>query len=76
MSGFFNMELIAASIRMGTPLLFAALGVIFISSAGVINISIEGSMLIGTFLAVVIGYLSQSLFIGVIAAGIGGMLWL
>lgn len=68
------MELIAATIRIGTPLLFAALGVIFISSAGVINISIEGSMLIGTFLAVVIGYFSQSLFVGVIAAGIGGMI--
>lgn len=74
MTGFFNLELIAATIRMATPLLFAALGVIFISSSGVINISIEGSMLIGTFAAVVIGYLSQSLFIGVLAAGIGGML--
>ena len=71
---FFNLELIAATIRVATPLLFAALGIVLISSAGVINISIEGSMLIGTFLAVVIGFLSQSLYIGVLAAGVGGML--
>jgi ABC-type uncharacterized transport system permease subunit len=74
MNSFLDIGIVTASIRMGAPLLFAALGTVFISSAGVYNIAIEGSMLIGTFVAVVAGYLTHSVFFGFVAAGLGGML--
>ncbi len=74
MSEILNIELFSAAVRMGVPLLFAALGATFISSCGMINIAIEGSMLIGTFIAVVFGFISKSLAVGFISAGIGGML--
>ncbi|MBI9109128.1 MAG: ABC transporter permease [Spirochaetales bacterium] len=74
MSEILNIELVAAAIRMGVPLLFAALGATFVSSCGMMNIAIDGSMLVGTFVAVVAGFLSQSLAVGFIGAGIGGMM--
>jgi len=68
-----DLGLISAAIRIGAPLLFAALGTVFVSSAGMINISVEGSMLVGTFAAVVISYLTQSAFLGFLAAGVAGL---
>lgn len=73
MSGMFNLELLASAVRMGTPLLFAALGATLISSSGKINIAIEGSMLMGTFAAVVFGFYSKSLAVGFVSAGFAGM---
>ena len=73
MSGIFNIELISASVRMGIPILFAALGAVFVSSCNRINLAIEGSMIIGTFIAVVMGFVSGSLATGFITAGLGGM---
>jgi len=69
----FGLGLISASIRMATPILLAALGGTFIFSAGVWNIALEGSMLMGSFFAVMMSYLSQYLFIGFLSAGIAGM---
>jgi len=74
MSSFIDIGVFSASIRMAAPLLFAALGTSFISSVGVFNIAIEGSMLIGTFAAVVIGYFTHSAVLAFLAAGLGGML--
>ena len=42
-------EILSATIRMATPLLLAALGEVISQRAGVLNIGIEGMMLIGTF---------------------------
>ena len=74
MSKFLDLGLISAAIRIGAPLLFAALGTVFVSSAGMINISVEGSMLVGTFAAVVISYLTQSALLGFLVAGAAGLL--
>lgn len=74
MSKFLDLGLISAAIRIGAPLLFAALGTVFVSSPGMINISVEGSMLVGTFAAVVISYLTQSALLGFLVAGAAGLL--
>ena len=42
-------ELIPSTLRMATPLGFAALGGIYSERAGVINLALEGMMLMGRY---------------------------
>jgi simple sugar transport system permease protein len=62
--------LLASTLRVSTPLIFAALGGMFSERAGVINIALEGLMLIGAFGAAVITYASHSPWLG-LAGGMG-----
>ncbi|HOX56658.1 MAG TPA: ABC transporter permease [Verrucomicrobiota bacterium] len=50
--------------RVSTPLIFAALGGMFSERSGVINIALEGMMLIGAFGAAVITYVTHSPWLG------------
>jgi len=70
----FYIALLAAGIRIAAPLIFAAVGEIFAERAGVLNIGLEGTMLIGTWAAFMGMYFSGSGFVGVLAGIVGGML--
>lgn len=60
--------LLDATVRAGTPILFATLGAIINERAGIINLGIEGLMLIGALAGFAATHISGSLLIGVLAA--------
>jgi ABC-type uncharacterized transport system permease subunit len=73
MSGVSNLErvvvwsaLFAAMLRYATPLIFAALGGLFSERSGVINIALEGMLLMGAFFAVLGADLTDSWFLGLL----------
>lgn len=68
-------NLLAAGIRSGTPILFATTGEIFAERSGVLNLGVEGMMLMGAMTAFGIGYATGNPWIGLLAAAIvGGLL--
>jgi ABC-type uncharacterized transport system permease subunit len=56
---------LASTLRVSTPLIFAAMGGVVSERAGVINIALEGIMLIGAFSSAVAAHSFQSLGLGV-----------
>jgi ABC-type uncharacterized transport system permease subunit len=66
------MEYLAASIRIATPLAFAALGGILSERAGVFAVGMEGMMLMGAFAAVVGTWFAGGAVAGVCLAFVGG----
>ena len=68
----FILILLFSSIRLATPLIFAALGGMFSERAGVINIALEGLMLAGAFTAAVVTYELQNPYLGFVSALIVG----
>jgi general nucleoside transport system permease protein len=61
--GFF-----AALIRIATPLLLATLGELYSERSGVLNLGIEGIMLLGAMVGFTAAYFSGDLWVGVLAA--------
>lgn len=72
MSEDFIVSLLAAAITMGTPLLYAALGEVICERSGVINLGVEGMMLIGACTGFIAGNSFGSPWAGVAAALLAG----
>jgi simple sugar transport system permease protein len=66
--------LLEAAVRAGTPILFAALGELLAERAGVLNLGVEGVMLVGALAGFIVGQQSGDPWIGVLAAAIAGLL--
>ncbi|MBA3425611.1 MAG: ABC transporter permease, partial [Rubrobacter sp.] len=67
--------ILQSTIRGATPLVFAALGGLFSERAGVVNIGLEGLMLISAFAGVVGASLSGSALVGLFTAMGAGLLF-
>lgn len=61
-------ELWAATLAMATPIALPALGGTFSERSGVVNIAMEGIMLIGAFFAVLFSYLTNNPWLGLLGA--------
>lgn len=65
----FLVGLIAATLRVATPLVLATIGEVFSERGGVLNLGIEGIMFLGAFVGFAVAFHAE-------AAGLGGYLWL
>ena len=64
--------IIGATLRISTPLVFASLGEVITERAGILNLSIEGTMYTGAFVGITVAAQTGSLTTGLIAAIIAG----
>ena len=62
----------AAAVRAGTSVLFATLGEIFAERSGILNLGVEGMMLVGALAGFVTTARTGSPWLGVLAAGTAG----
>ncbi len=65
----FLVGLIAATLRVATPLVYAAVGEVFTERAGILNLGIEGIMFLGSFVGFTAAYQADQ-------AGIQAYLWI
>lgn len=70
---FFN-GLIAATLRMSTPIILATLGEIISERSGVLNLGIEGTMVFGAAIGFLTTLITGDLWLGVFTAALGGIL--
>jgi simple sugar transport system permease protein len=70
----FLAAVISGAILAGMPLLFAALGETISEQAGLLNIGLEGIMLLGGYFGFVVANWTNSSWVGFLAAIIGGTL--
>lgn len=66
--------LVVATIAAGTPLVFAALGELVVERSGVLNLGVEGMMIVGAVTGFIVASESGSLFVGVLAGAAAGIL--
>jgi general nucleoside transport system permease protein len=66
--------ILASGIRLATPYLYAAIGETFGQRSGVLNLGVEGQMLLGAFAAFYVAFTTGSLWLGVLTAMIVGAL--
>jgi simple sugar transport system permease protein len=66
--------LIGATLRISTPILLASLGETIIERGGILNLGIEGTMLLSAFSGFVGASLTGSLWLGLLAAILTGIL--
>jgi simple sugar transport system permease protein len=64
--------LLATTVRSGTILLFPTIGEIFAERAGILNLGIEGMMIIGAFFGFVVSYTTQNPYLGFVVGMLAG----
>jgi ABC-type uncharacterized transport system permease subunit len=65
----FLIGLLAATLRVATPLVYGTIGEVYTERSGILNLGIEGIMFLGAFIGFAVAYRANE-------AGLGGYLWL
>lgn len=71
----FTPELFASAVRLATPIALAATGAAICERSGVVNIAMEGLMLIAAFAGVAAALLTGSTWLGVVAAVLASVIF-
>ena len=66
--------ILTSAIRLATPYLFAAIGEAFSQTSGVVNLGVDGIMLVGAFAAFYVTLSTGNVWLAVLAAAIVGLL--
>jgi general nucleoside transport system permease protein len=67
-------DLLTGAVAISTALIFGALGGVITERVGVVNVAIEGQLLMGAFVSAVVGTVTQSVVAGIVAAAVAGVL--
>ncbi|MFC6015018.1 ABC transporter permease [Plantactinospora solaniradicis] len=67
-------NIIRGTFILALPLIFGALAGVLCERSGVVNVAIEGQLLMGAFFGALVGTLAASAWIGLVAAAFGGAL--
>jgi general nucleoside transport system permease protein len=67
-------QLVLLSLAAGTPLVFAALGELIVEKSGVLNLGVEGMMLVGAVASFIVAAHTQSPWFGVAAGALAAAL--
>jgi ABC-type uncharacterized transport system permease subunit len=73
-SSFNIVNLLSGTLAGSIPIMLGALTGVICSRSGVINIAIEGQLLLGAFVAAIVASGTGSLWLGLISGGLAGML--
>ncbi len=69
----FSVSVLVGAIRIGTPLLLAAIGEMVTERSGILNLGVEGTMTIGAFGAFVTVDQTGSLWLGALVGALSGL---
>ncbi len=70
--GVLIVAILQAAVRSGTPILFVCIGEIFAERAGVLNVGLEGLMLVGAIAGFTAGFTAGNPVVGVLVAAVAG----
>lgn len=68
----FIITILATAITAGTPILYAALGEVLCERSGILNLGVEGMMLVGAVSGYVFAVRTNDPWVGILAALLGG----
>jgi simple sugar transport system permease protein len=78
MEEFFTLSvlinILGSAIRLATPYLYAAIGETFAQRSGVLNLGVDGVMLMGAFASFYVVFTTENLLAGLLAAVVVGLL--
>jgi general nucleoside transport system permease protein len=72
-AGAFLVAWLSASLRLATPVLMAALGETFAERSGVLNLGLEGTMLLGALASFLTSYRTGMVWTGLLVAAVAGI---
>ena len=63
-----DLDILHSTVRISTPLILAALGGLLTYQAGMLNIALDGFMIVAAFTGIAAAYFSGSLLVAIVAA--------
>lgn len=67
-------SILNSALRMAAPIILAGLGGLFTHKSGVLNIALEGMMLIAAFVSVIVSYITGNVWIAILLAIVASLL--